>query len=292
MKKNKEQTMNSNRRSKNNRNTTSLRKKGGDERSNKAVRSRRSTVTKPNVSSTAKNNKKLREYSKRKSSETVSLSRSMSVDDDDKNIHDTGHGSTRVETHLVRDTKGVSHLTSLRDVEGSLTVGTQLLTHPAAKPHSEVGERRRSSRFTGENIVYTFALGNERTSNDISDDTIQQFINTYIQVDKPVVISLPVSPQRHAFLVYVTPSNKIMIADWYLRKYKKIVGYQKSEAWKTYNRFMELLRETYPDYTMDFFPIDKEIQTEADIHHKDNNNSLGCSFYIYKWIKQHQRDLL
>jgi len=234
MKKNKEQTMNSNRRSKNKRNTTSLRKKGGDERSNKVVRSRRGTITKPNVSSTVKNNKKLR---------GVSSSRSMSLGVDDQNIHDTE-------------------------------------------------KRRRSSRFTGENIVETFALGDERTSNDIPDDTIKQFINTYIQVDKPVVISLPVSPQRHAFLVYVTPSNKIMIADWYLREYKKKVGYQNGKAWKIYNRFMELLRETYPDYTMDFFPIDEKIKAAALIHDKNNNGTLGCSFYIYEYITQHRADLL
>jgi len=245
MKKNKEQTMNSNRRSKNCRNTTSSRKKGGDERSNKVVRSRRSTITKPNTSYTAKNNKKLREYSKRKSSETVSLSRSMSLGVDDQNIPDTG-------------------------------------------------ERRRSSRFTGEDLVETFALGDVSTRNDITDDTIEEFIQTYIKVDKPVVISLPVSPQRHAFLVYVKPkpSNKIMIADWYLREYKKKVGYQNGKAWKTYNRFMELLRESYPDYTMDFFPIDDKIKEAALIHDKNNNGTLGCSFYIYEWIEQHRVDLL
>lgn len=251
MKNNKGKTMNYNTRSKTKRNTSSLRKKGGVVIS-KAYSSRRSTITKPNVSITAKNNKKLRDVSsfRQKTPDSVSLSRSMSLvdelqSDSDQNIHDTG-------------------------------------------------ERRRSSRFTDEDLVETFALGDESTRNDIPDDTIKQFIQTYIKVDKPVVISLPVSPQRHAFLVYVKTidENKIMIADWYLRKYQKKVGYQKDEAWKTYNRFMELLQETYPNYIMEFFPIDKYIKKDAKIYHKKNKNSLGCSFYIYEWIKQHRKELL
>jgi hypothetical protein len=55
---------------------------------------------------------------------------------------------------------------------------------------------------------------------------------------------------------------------------------------------MELLRETYPDYTMDFFPIDEKIKAAALIHDKNNNGTLGCSFYIYEYITQHRADLL
>ena len=272
MKNNKGKTMNYNTRSKTKRNTSSLRKKGGVVIS-KAYSSRRSTITKPNVSFTAKNNKKLRDVSslRQKTPDSVSLSRSMSLVDE---FHSDSNQTL----------PGASHPSELVVVKQSFS----------DQNIHDTGERRRSSRFTDEDLVETFALGDESTRNDIPDDTIKQFIQTYIKVDKPVVISLPVSPQRHAFLVYVKTidENKIMIADWYLRKYQKKVGYQKDKAWKTYNRFMELLQETYPNYIMEFFPIDKYIKKDAKIYHKKNKNSLGCSFYIYEWIKQHRTKLL
>ena len=153
-------------------------------------------------------------------------------------------------------------------------------------------ERRQSARFTPGILVETFGLGDERTRTNIPDTTIQQFVNKNILVDKPAVISLPVSPQRHAFLILVSSKhNKIMISDWYVRKDGGIIGHKNDEEWKSYNSFMEFLKKTYPTYTAELFPIDKKIKTAAIKHHKDNKNSLGCSFYIYKWINQHQAEL-
>ena len=153
-------------------------------------------------------------------------------------------------------------------------------------------ERRKSARFTPGILVQTFGLGDERTRTNIPVTTIQHFIKTNIVVDKPAVVSLPVSPQRHAFLIFVSSKNKkIMVADWFERKYNGISGYQKGKEWKTYNYLMKLLKKTYPTYTMEFFPIDKKIKKAAMKHHKENKNSLGCSFYIYEWTTQHQADL-
>ena len=147
---------------------------------------------------------------------------------------------------------------------------------------------RQSARFSRDILVETFGVGDERTRTNISDTTLQYFIHINIQVDKPAVVTLPVSPQRHAFMVLVSSKNKkIMISDWFIRKYDGIMGYQDGKEWKTYNTFMEVLKKTYPTYIMDFFPIDKKIKTAAMKHHKENKNSLGCSFYIYDWITKH-----
>ena len=193
--------------------------------------------------------------------------------------------SSRIRNKTTRKSRKVVRLQIkplAKKARGSTKSNTRVLTQV----------RRQSARFSSSKLVETFGLGDERTSTNISDKVTTQFINTHIIVNKPVVVSLPVSPQRHAFLVFVSSKyKKIMISDWYPRRDDGILGYQDSEKWKTYNTFMELLKEKYPTYPLDFFPVDKKLQKEAKAHHKKNKNSLGCSYYIYEWIKQHAEEL-
>lgn len=142
--------------------------------------------------------------------------------------------------------------------------------------------------------VQTYPLGGESTRTNFSDKTILQFIHDSIEPNVPVIISLPIPPERHAFLILVSDkTEKIMVADWGVRD---IDGMAKSKnkiykRFVVYVKFMKMLQEIYPDYELEFFPVDEELYKEALAHH-DKSNLGGCSYYIYKWINKHNDELI
>jgi len=151
------------------------------------------------------------------------------------------------------------------------------------------GGVRQSSRLNPSGLsIETKPLGNERKDANFSPETISVFINSSIQENNPVIISLPVPFERHAFLILVLPRvKKIMVADWFVRN----IGEIEDNKWSVYNIFMALLQEKYRGYNFEFFPVDKKLHKESMKHHKDNGGSGGCSDYIYKWIEKYNGDL-
>lgn len=157
------------------------------------------------------------------------------------------------------------------------------------------GEPRRKSQRLDTNLLHieTQPLGGESPRMDLSDQTIQDFINYYIKPDVPVIISVPVTPERHAFLILVSnKTGKIMVADWGERDIDEMAT-SKRKVYKkfvVYVKFMKMLMKKYPDYELEFFPVDDELYREADAHHNIKNFG-GCSYYIYKWVKKYNDEL-
>jgi hypothetical protein len=140
--------------------------------------------------------------------------------------------------------------------------------------------------------VQTYPLGGESSRTNFSDKTILQFIHDSIEPNVPVTISLPIPPERHAFLVLVSTKNKqIMVADWGKRNLDDLENF---DNWIIYVKFMKFLKEKYPSYDLHFFDVDKELYQKANAHHKKGKGkgSGGCSYYIYKWIQKHNDELL
>lgn len=148
---------------------------------------------------------------------------------------------------------------------------------------------RKSSRFQPSVLhIETHSLGELSTRINISEETILDFIDKNIKSNEPVIVSLPISPERHAFLVVIlTKQKKIMIADWFLRDIDKITD----KNWVIYVKFMNMIKEKYSGYKIDFFPVDKQLHKCAKKHHTKNRGSGGCSYYIYKWIQKHNDEL-
>ena len=162
---------------------------------------------------------------------------------------------------------------------------------------------RRSDRHNPDALhIEAHPLGGESNRMNISDQTIYDFINYYIKPNTPVIISLPVYPERHAFVVLVLENKqKIMLADWVKRNLDDL---EDNDDWKIYVKFMKMLQEKYRGYTLEFFPVDDELYEEADEHHEknkgkkrkgeedeDDTGAGGCSYYITKWEKKHNDEL-
>lgn len=106
---------------------------------------------------------------------------------------------------------------------------------------------------------------------------LQDFVENDINYG-PQIVSLPVPPYRHAFLVDVQP-DKIMISDWEIRTLDK----KDKNMWKQYDDMMLLLKQKYKCDIM-YYPIDKKLHKLAKIHN-DTHGGGGCSYYIFSWTK-------
>jgi len=124
---------------------------------------------------------------------------------------------------------------------------------------------------------------------DVSEKELDNFINNSINYG-PQIVSLPVPPQRHAFLVDVQ-NNKIMISDWggpenKIRGVIKINNKRNPiylSRWKQYSDFMAKLEAKY-NLPIEYYPTDEELTKKSDIINSTCNGG-GCSHYIYDWIK-------
>jgi hypothetical protein len=132
----------------------------------------------------------------------------------------------------------------------------------------------------------TVSLGSTDKTNFVSSkavdyDDLTKFV--YKDIDYgPQIVSIPVPPYRHAFLVNIL-QDKIMISDWrgnsYMgRKKEKYVDFTQ------YSDFMELLKEKYPGRPIKFYIVNKVLY---DISYEKNENfdGGGCSEYIYRWVE-------
>jgi len=140
--------------------------------------------------------------------------------------------------------------------------------------------------------IITKTLGKETgsyTSKSIApvcQDELQKFINEEIE-DGPQIVSIPVPPYRHAFLVDVQP-KKIMISDWGGKKNKTagILGNKNYQAgWEQYSDLMSKLEKKYKK-PIEYYPVNKNIYKTAYKLNTERGGG-GCSYYIYEWVKEH-----
>jgi hypothetical protein len=101
----------------------------------------------------------------------------------------------------------------------------------------------------------------------------------------PQIISLPVPPWRHAFLLDIQPDKKrIMISDWGGKK-NKTAGIKEGDnyeaGWEQYSFIIMKLEEKYR-WPTKYFPVDRELYKKS-VEHNNMCNGGGCSHYIYAW---------
>ena len=109
----------------------------------------------------------------------------------------------------------------------------------------------------------------------------------------PQIVSIPVPPQRHAFLVDVQ-RNKIMISDWGGEENKTVgleyISGKKNKKYeppfKQYSDLMKKLEEKYKK-PIEYYAIDDELYNDAYKFSEECNGNGGCSNYIYAWVKKY-----
>jgi len=144
----------------------------------------------------------------------------------------------------------------------------------------------------GKETIETKLLGKPTTgylskSIKITKDTeLIKFINEEI-TNGPQIVSIPVPPYRHAFLVDVQP-KKIMISDWGGEE-NKTLGIAEDDAyepgWKQYSDLMIKLEKKYKR-PIKYYPVDQELYKIA-YDHNEKFGGGGCSYYIYAWVEKY-----
>ena len=118
------------------------------------------------------------------------------------------------------------------------------------------------------------------------DEELIKFVNEEI-TNGPQIVSIPVPPYRHAFLVDVQP-KKIMISDWGGEE-NKTIGIPEDDdyepGWEQYSNLMIKLKEKYKR-PIEYYPVDKELFNIAYVHNTKFGGG-GCSYYIYAWVKKY-----
>jgi len=150
------------------------------------------------------------------------------------------------------------------------------------------GKRGRPSIET--KVLGKPTTGYTSTSIKITKESeLINFVNEEIDLG-PQIVSIPVPPYRHAFLVDVQP-KRIMISDWGGEQNKTlgIVGSKDYEpGWEQYSDLMIKLEEKYKR-PIEYYPVDQELYTCA-FNHNEINNGGGCSNYIYAWVQKYYPD--
>ena len=138
--------------------------------------------------------------------------------------------------------------------------------------------------------IITKTLGKETTaytSKSIapaSHAELNKFVNEEI-TEGPQIVSIPVPPYRHAFLVDVQP-KKIMISDWGGKKNKTagILGNKNYQpGWEQYSDLMIKLEEKY-NRPVEYYAVNKKLYNIANKLNTERGGG-GCSYYIYEWVK-------
>lgn len=129
------------------------------------------------------------------------------------------------------------------------------------------------------------------TNKPVSDADLDKFVRNEIKKG-PQIVSIPIYPQRHAFLVDIQ-SDKIMVSDWggaknKIRGIPMINGKRNNiydKNWKQYSElFLKL--ESIHGLPVVFYDVDPEIYKIANDSYIKCDGG-GCSHYIYAWVKKH-----
>jgi len=120
----------------------------------------------------------------------------------------------------------------------------------------------------------------------LSESEIQKFVKNKIKPGYQVVC-FPMPPdESHSIVLELVPGIGSMITDWAgeeTRKPQKTKGLKKK--WHNYVNFIKFLEETYG--TVNYHPVDKEIDKIANERCETNHGQGGCSEYVHNWINVH-----
>lgn len=134
-------------------------------------------------------------------------------------------------------------------------------------------------------IMPTRVLGKIPSSGYVSNITfasekeLSDFVENEITFG-PQIVSIPVPPHRHAFLIDIQPNKKkIMIADWN----GKVDFENEEKEWFQYKDLLQKIKNKFT-FPIEYYPIHKKIHENAK-QHNEKCEGGGCSFYIYEWVK-------
>jgi len=155
------------------------------------------------------------------------------------------------------------------------------------KTTSMFGRGKRGRESIGTKVLGKPTTGYTSTSIKITKEAeLTKFINEEI-TNGPQIVSIPVPPYRHAFLVDVQP-KKIMISDWGGEE-NKTLGITENDAyepgWEQYSDLMIKLKKKYRR-PIEYYPVDQELYKIA-LNHNEINGGGGCSYYIYAWVQKY-----
>jgi hypothetical protein len=154
----------------------------------------------------------------------------------------------------------------------------QVIETKISKRNKEIIETKTLGKIISSYISNTIA--------HVSDEKLNDFIQDEITYG-PQIVSIPVPPYRHAFLVDVQPT-KIMISDWGGKK-NRSCGIPRNKnyevGWKQYSNFMTKLEKKYK-IPVEYYPVNKKIHKKANKINTEHGGG-GCSYYIYEWIKEY-----
>ena len=154
---------------------------------------------------------------------------------------------------------------------------------------SNLGKRERKEVMP----VYSIGRIPGKLISNIKHAPEKQLISLVnIIVYGPQIVSLPVPPYRHAFLVDVQQRKKrIMVSDWGGPE-NKTAGIKGSDnyesGWEQYSDLMIKLEQKY-GWPIEYYPVDKELY-EKSMEHNTMCSGGGCSHYIYAWKKVYYPD--
>ena len=100
----------------------------------------------------------------------------------------------------------------------------------------------------------------------------------------PQIVSLPVPPERHVFLIDVQP-DVIRVCDWngaYYRSTGLPSSKRFQEKWKQYSELLSSLQTRF-HVPVQYYPVDKDLRKEAERHNAIAGGG-GCSYYLFAWI--------
>jgi hypothetical protein len=148
----------------------------------------------------------------------------------------------------------------------------------------EAGKTRKRNKPDMPNISVGRPTSGYR-NNNIPHLTEKELSDLIDQISiGPQIVSMPVPPYRHAFLIDVQP-KRIMVSDWGGEKNARLglLKGKQYEGWKQYTALMIQLENKYK-LPIQYYPVDETLYAIADQHSCDNSGG-GCSHYIYDWVK-------
>jgi len=159
---------------------------------------------------------------------------------------------------------------------------------------SNLGKRERER---DKKLMPQLSIGKDTAGKFVSnikfapEKELQNLVDNQINYG-PQIVSIPVPPWRHAFLVDVDEGKKrIMISDWG-GSINKTAGIVESSnyapGWEQYSNLMIKLEEKYR-WPIEYFPIDAELFNNS-LEHNNTCSGGGCSHYIYAWVKKYYPD--
>lgn len=159
-------------------------------------------------------------------------------------------------------------------------------------------------------IIPNIRLGKEPTKSianinkiyEKDGDEFKDFVDKF-EDNKDYTVTLPVPPFTHSFYISLLEPGKIMVADIggqenlrkgllnYSTQRGRTVNNNKKNydpKYTNYSNFFEKLKDKYPSKTIEYYPLDDELNQKARSNPIYLKYKTGaCAEYLYDWLKEH-----